>query len=56
MQSLIRDNRAHQIPTTIEISSKDGMITMDKALKQLYNKNLITRQTLKLIARNPELV
>ncbi len=55
IQALIRDNRAHQIAATIETSAKDGMITMDKALKNLYSKNIISRQTYVSLVKNPEL-
>ena len=53
VQALIRDNRHHQIPATIETSAKDGMITMDKALKNLYSKNLIDRQSYVNLSKNP---
>lgn len=56
VRALIRDNRIHQIPATIETSAKDGMITMDKALKNLYNQNLISRQTLLSLAKDPDLI
>ena len=56
IQALIRDSRTHQILTTIETSARDGMITMDKALMNLYNKNLITRQTVKLLCRDKNLL
>ena len=54
VQALIRDNRTHQMPSTIETSAKDGMITLDRALKNLYTKNIISRQTLLSMARNPD--
>ena len=56
IQALIRDNRTHQLLTTIETGARDGMITMDKALMNLYNKNLITRQTVKLLCRDKNLL
>ncbi len=56
IQALIRDNRTHQLQSTIETSAKDGMITMDKALKNLYSENKISRQTVKSLARDPDLI
>lgn len=43
-RSLIRDGKTQQIQSIMETSFKDGMITMDKALEELYSKNLITRE------------
>jgi twitching motility protein PilT len=56
VQALIRDNRQHQILATMETSAKDGMVTLDKALKNLYTKNLISRQTLLALAKAPDVV
>jgi twitching motility protein PilT len=56
IQALIRDNRTHQLLTAIETGARDGMLTMDKALMNLYNKNLITRQTVKLLCRDKNLL
>jgi twitching motility protein PilT len=44
IRSLIRDGKTHLIPSTIEMSAKDGMMTMDKSLKELYEKNIISRK------------
>lgn len=56
VQALIRDNRTHQLLTAIETGGRDGMISMDKALMNLYNKNMITRQTVKLLCRDKNLL
>ena len=56
IQALIRDSRAHQILSTIETSAKDGMITFDKALINLYNENLISRQTVRSFARDKSII
>ncbi len=45
VRSLIRDNKTHQIPSLLETSSKYGMITLAKALRTLFDQNLITRET-----------
>jgi twitching motility protein PilT len=54
VQSLIREEKTHQIYATIETSAKYGMQTMDKSLEQLYRRNLITRETALSKARKRE--
>lgn len=44
IRNLIREGKTHLIPSVMETSAKDGMITMDKSLHELYEKNLIRRQ------------
>jgi twitching motility protein PilT len=56
VRALIRDKRTHQLLATIETSAKDGMSTMDKALLALYNRNLISRETFKATARDPNVI
>ena len=52
----IRDNKTHQIKATMETSFKDGMVTMDKALIELYNQDLITKQIVKTFAMDKNIV
>ena len=52
----IRDNKTHQIKATMETSQKEGMVTMDKALVDLYNQDLITRQTVKSMALDKNII
>ena len=52
----IRDAKTHQLKGTMETSAKDGMITMDRALKNLFQKGLISRQTVKSIAQDKDLI
>ncbi len=56
IRAQIRDNRTHQLPSSIETGAKDGMITMDKALLNLYNENLISRRTVLSMARDPAIL
>ena len=44
IRNLIREGKTHLIPSVIETNAKDGMITLDKALQELYEKNIIRRQ------------
>ena len=40
--NLIREGKTHQVYSVVETASKEGMITMDRSLKQLYNEGLIS--------------
>ena len=43
IRNLIRENKTHQIATTIQTSRRLGMITMDDAIQELYMQGHITR-------------
>ena len=45
IRSLIRENKNHQINNVIAQSAKEGMITMDQALLELYRAGTITQET-----------
>ena len=47
IQALIRENKTYQLQSIIETAYKDGMITMDKALEDLYNDGKISYDDLK---------
>lgn len=42
IRNLIREEKPHQIPSIIQTSKKEGMITMDDSLYELYMKHEIT--------------
>lgn len=44
IRNLIRDEKIHQIPSTIQISGKIGMQSMDQSLKDLMMQGKITRE------------
>ncbi len=46
VKAMIRDKKTHQLLGAMETASKDGMITMEHALRDLYNKGLISKDTL----------
>lgn len=46
--NLIRENKIAQIPTVIETNGKIGMISMDKALKNLHKERLISKENMDL--------
>ena len=53
--SQIREQRTHQLLGIMETSARDGMVTMDKALRDLFSEGLITREAYLAVARNPVL-
>lgn len=44
VRNLIREGKIHQLDNIIQTSAKDGMITMDDSLSELYKSALITRE------------
>lgn len=44
--NLIRENKVAQINTAIQTGAKEGMITMDSALNNLFRKKEITQETM----------
>ena len=56
VRSCFRDRRFQQLLSMIEIGSKDGMITFDESLANLYHDKLITREEAMLNARDPNRV
>ena len=56
IRNLIRENKGHLIYSAIQTGSGSGMITMDKALKNLYGQGVITREEArKRLDRNQDL-
>ena len=45
IRNLIRENDIAQIPSLLQMGAQYGMNTMDKALKMLYKKGIITKDT-----------
>jgi twitching motility protein PilT len=54
VSNLIRENKISQIKTVIQTSAAEGMITMDQALTNLFNKGLITEDEAKVHMTSPE--
>lgn len=46
VKAMIREKKTHQLLGLMETASRDGMITMERALKNLYEAGKITRETL----------
>ena len=45
ISNLIREGKSFQIPSTIQTSRKEGMVTMDDYIFDLFSKGIITEQT-----------
>lgn len=54
-RNLIREDKLHQLKSIMEASRSMGMITMDAALVELVNTNLIQREVAMIYATNPTL-
>lgn len=52
VRSCIREHRTQQLPTIIQTGSQYGMTTMDKSLKELYLRGIITYETAVARAKN----
>lgn len=54
IKNLIREKKVHQIPSVIEISSQEGMQTLDQSLIQLVSKNVVSLNEAILRAQRPD--
>lgn len=45
ISNLIREGKAFQIPSTMQTNKKEGMITMDDAIYDLYMRGVVTGET-----------
>ena len=45
VRSMIRDNKIHQLNNAIATSAREGMVSMDRAILDLYKEGLITKET-----------
>jgi twitching motility protein PilT len=52
VRSLIREQKTEQLSTVIQTNAKNGMVTMDKTLKKLYEEGIIDEQTVKFKAKD----
>ena len=55
VRNLIRENKIHQIPSIMQTSQTVGMKTMEMALLELVEKNLISQETAIEKSGNPNL-
>ena len=54
--NLIREGKTHQVYSVMETNTKDGMITMDKSLKDLYLDGIISYEEAIAHVRNPKTI
>ena len=54
IRNLIREQEVEQIPTLMQTGSQHGMKTMDKSLKELYHKGVITKDMAMSKVKNPD--
>ena len=53
IRALLRDRRFQQVLSMIEIGSKDGMVTFDESVSNLYAAGIISQEEAMLNARDP---
>ncbi len=53
VRNLIREAKAHQIPTVIQSAGEQGMVTFDQSLANAYTEQIISRQTALELAHDP---
>ncbi|MFC1587421.1 type IV pilus twitching motility protein PilT [Planctomycetota bacterium] len=53
VRHLIRDNKVHQIYTVMQTGSKEGTITLDMAVRNLYRAGIVTFDIAKNFVKNP---
>ena len=56
IRSMIRDNKSHQINNAIAAGAKEGMVTMDQAILELYRNGSISKETALDYADTPDLI
>jgi pilus retraction protein PilT len=56
IRAQIRDDKLHQAHSTIEAGKSDGMVTMDRALKDAYEADLIAWEDAVRYLRNPKAI
>ena len=52
--NLIREGKTHQVQSALETGKKDGMITMDRSIQQLYTDGYISYEEAAVNMRNPK--
>lgn len=53
VRNLIRENKIAQIPSSLQTGRQYGMQTMDQALIELYQKELVTREAIEKLVSSP---
>lgn len=53
VKNLIRENKIAQIPSSIQTGRQHGMQTMDQALIELYQKDLVAKESIEKLVSSP---
>ena len=53
VRNLIRMGKSHEVPNVIQLSSQDGMQTLDQSLAKLVKNELVSRENALLKSSNP---
>lgn len=53
VKNLIRENKIAQIPSSIQTGRQHGMQTMDQALIDMYQKDIVTREVIEKLVSSP---
>lgn len=53
VKNLIRENKIAQIPSSIQTGRQHGMQTMDQALLDIYQKDLVARESIEKLVSSP---
>ena len=56
IHNMIRENKLHQLESAMQAASSEGMVTMDASLLDLYNRGIISEDTLLTHCSNYEYV
>ncbi|MBU6392485.1 MAG: type IV pilus twitching motility protein PilT [Planctomycetes bacterium] len=56
IRNLIRENKIAQIPSSLQTGRQYGMQTMDQTLIGLYQRDLVTRETIEKLASGPSVL
>jgi twitching motility protein PilT len=56
IRNLIREGKIAQIHSSIQTGKQYGMQTMDNALKELYDKGLVSKDSIKDLVSNPNII
>ena len=54
VRNLIREQKIFEIPSIMQLSSKDGMQTLDQAIAELVRRNIVTLEEAMKESSNPE--
>ncbi len=56
VRNLVREHKLHQVQSIMEGARREGMITLDRALKEAYDNGLITWDDAHRFLQNPRLI